>query len=78
MTSTRSEEQQGHLPQSALWTRSHDHARTARTGIDMDEAPVGLLTTAAPALSPLIEGRNRASVNRLVAYLIEHPSRHGR
>lgn len=46
---------------------------TARTRIDMDEAPIGLLAPAAPALGQLIEGRNRASLNSFVAYLNEHP-----
>lgn len=49
-----------------------------RTRIDMDEAPIGLLTPAAPALAPLTESRNRASLNSFVAYLNEHPTRHGR
>lgn len=49
-----------------------------RTRVDMDEAPIGLLAPAAPFLSPLIESRNRTSLNSLVAYLNEHPARHGR
>lgn len=50
---------------------------TARTRIDMDEATIGLLAPASPLLGPLIEGRNRASLNSFVAYLNEHPTRHG-
>ncbi|CAN5215980.1 hypothetical protein BH20ACT3_BH20ACT3_07750 [soil metagenome] len=49
-----------------------------RTKIDMDEAPIGLIAPAAPVLSPLIQTRNRTSLNSLVAYLNEHPARHGR
>ncbi len=39
------------------------------TRVTMDEAPIGLLAAATPALDPLIESRNRASLNALVAYL---------
>lgn len=46
---------------------------TVRTRIDMDEAPIGALAAAAPALAPLTSSRNRASLNSLVAYLNEHP-----
>lgn len=48
---------------------------SVRTRIDMDEAPIGLLSAAAPALGPLIKGRNEASLNSFVAYLNEHPVR---
>lgn len=51
---------------------------STRTRIDMDEAPIGLLAPSAPLVSPLIESRNRASLNSFVAYLNEHPTRHGR
>lgn len=50
---------------------------SVRTRIDMDEAPIGLLAPAAPLLSPLIKSRNRTSLNSFVAYLNEHPTRHG-
>lgn len=49
----------------------------ARTRIDMDEAPIGVLAPTAPALSKLIEGRNRTSLNSFIAYLNAHPGRHG-
>jgi uncharacterized protein YndB with AHSA1/START domain len=49
---------------------------TPRTRIDMDEAPIGPLAPTAPALAPLISGRNRTSLNSFVAYLNEHPTRH--
>lgn len=51
---------------------------SARTRIDMDEAPVGLLGPAALALAPLLVLRNRASLNALVAHLNKYPDRHGR
>ncbi len=47
----------------------------ARVRIDMDEAPIGPLAPVAPVLAPLIESRNRASLNSFVAYLNEHPAR---
>ena len=50
---------------------------SVRTRIDMDEAPIGLIAPTAPLLGPLTKGRNRASLNSFVAYLNEHPSRHG-
>ncbi len=50
---------------------------SVRTRIDMDEAPIGLIAPTAPLLGPLTVGRNRASLNSFVAYLNEHPSRHG-
>lgn len=49
---------------------------STRTRIDMDEAPIGLLAPTAPMVSPLIESRNRTSLNSFVAYLNEHPTRH--
>ena len=50
---------------------------SVRTRIDMDEAPIGLLAPAAPALAPLTGSRNRVSLNSFVAYLNEHPTKHG-
>ena len=49
----------------------------SRTRIDMDEAPIGPLAPTAPALAPLISGRNQASLNSLVAYLNEPDVAHG-
>lgn len=39
------------------------------TTIHMDEAPIGLLAPTAPLAAPLIAGRNRTSLNALVALL---------
>lgn len=39
------------------------------TRISIDEVPIGMLASAAPALDPLIIGRNTVSLNALVAYL---------
>ncbi len=39
------------------------------TRITMDETPLGTLATLAPLLDPLVQGRNIASLNALVAYL---------
>ncbi|MBI2709610.1 MAG: SRPBCC family protein [Actinobacteria bacterium] len=39
------------------------------TRISMDERPLGRLRFVAPLLEPLIRGRNRASLNALVAFL---------
>ena len=55
-------------------TNDPDPEGLVRTRIDMDEVPIGLLSTAAPALAPLIEGRNQSSLNSLVAYLNESPT----
>ena len=49
-----------------------------RTRVDMDEATIGPLAPASPLLAPLIKGRNRTSLNSFVAYLNEHPNKHGR
>jgi uncharacterized protein YndB with AHSA1/START domain len=39
------------------------------TRITMEEVPIGFLAAAKPALDPITEARNRASLNALVAYL---------
>lgn len=58
---------------------TNDPASTGvvRTRVDMDEAPIGPLSLAAPALAPLTASRNGASLNSFVAYLNRHPERHG-
>ena len=39
------------------------------TRITLDETPLGTLATLSPLLDPLVQGRNIASLNALVAYL---------
>lgn len=43
------------------------------TRITLDEVPIGALAPATPLLNPLVEGRNIASLNALVAYLNTPP-----
>ena len=58
-------------------TNDPDPEGLVRTRIDMDEVPIGLLSAAAPALAPVIKGRNQSSLNSLVAFLNEDPTPRG-
>ncbi|MCU1353724.1 MAG: Polyketide cyclase/dehydrase [Acidimicrobiales bacterium] len=51
-----------------LATETGDDGRT-RTRITVDEVALGAVATVQPVLDPVIDARNRASLNALVAYL---------
>lgn len=50
-------------------TREKGEGNGPRTGIALDEVPIGAISVMAPLLEPLIRSRNVASLNALVAFL---------